>query len=59
MTRLDDLNSWRANWRGLKVAILGLGISGFSVADTLAELGAELLVLAEKAEPEQIGRAHV
>ncbi len=52
MNRLDDLNSWRSDWRGLKVAVLGLGVSGFSVADTLAELGADLLVLAEKAEPE-------
>ncbi len=51
---LDDLISWHSNWRGLRVAVLGLGVTGFSVADTLAELGAEVLVIAEKAEPDQV-----
>jgi UDP-N-acetylmuramoylalanine--D-glutamate ligase len=51
---LDDLVSWHADWRGLKVAILGLGVTGFSVADTLAELGAEVLVIAETAEADQV-----
>ena len=32
--------SWHDNWAGLQVAVLGLGKSGFSVADTLCELGA-------------------
>ena len=32
--------------------MLGLGVSGFSVADTLSELGAEILVISEKPEPE-------
>ena len=32
--------------------MIGLGVSGFSVADTLAELGANLLVVAPKAEPD-------
>ncbi|HUH53895.1 MAG TPA: UDP-N-acetylmuramoyl-L-alanine--D-glutamate ligase [Microbacteriaceae bacterium] len=40
------LKSWHDNWRGLKVAVLGLGVTGFSVADTLAELGAKVLVIA-------------
>ncbi|RLP78064.1 UDP-N-acetylmuramoyl-L-alanine--D-glutamate ligase [Mycetocola tolaasinivorans] len=47
---LDSLNSWYADWKGLRVAVLGLGKTGFSVADTLTELGAEVLVLAESAE---------
>ncbi len=45
-SRLDELTSWHADWRGLKVAVLGLGVTGFAVADTLTELGAEVLVLA-------------
>ena len=54
MTSLDHLTSWNSEWRGLKVAVIGLGVSGFSVADTLAELGCDVLVLAEKAETEYL-----
>ena len=36
-SRLDALTSWRAEWKGLRVAVLGLSVTGFSVADTLAE----------------------
>lgn len=50
--RLDGLRSWNADWKGLRVAVLGLSVTGFSVADTLAELGADVLVLSESAEPE-------
>ncbi|MGN8027045.1 UDP-N-acetylmuramoyl-L-alanine--D-glutamate ligase [Microbacterium sp. 22242] len=53
MTRdLDALISWHADWQGLRVAVLGLSVTGFSVADTLAELGAEVLVLSESASEE-------
>ena len=51
---LDDLVSWRADWRGLRAVVVGLGVTGFSVADTLAELGAEVLVIAETADPDQV-----
>ena len=51
--RLDGLTSWRADWKGLKVAVLGLGVTGFSVADTLTELGADVLVLASNAADER------
>jgi UDP-N-acetylmuramoylalanine--D-glutamate ligase len=44
--------SWHDNWAGLRVAVLGLGKSGFSVADTLCELGSDVTVLAQKASPE-------
>jgi UDP-N-acetylmuramoylalanine--D-glutamate ligase len=44
------LSSWHHDWAGLRVAILGLGVTGFSVADTLRELGAELVVLASEAD---------
>jgi UDP-N-acetylmuramoylalanine--D-glutamate ligase len=47
---IDALVGWNADWRGLRVAVLGLGMTGFSVADTFAELGAELIVLAERAD---------
>ena len=46
---LDELTSWHADWKGLKVAVLGLASTGFSVADTLAELGADVLVVSETA----------
>ena len=49
---LDALRSWHADWRGLRVAVLGLSMTGFSAADTLAELGADVLVVTEKADEE-------
>ena len=51
-SRLASLTSWNADWAGLRVAVLGLSMTGFSVADTLTELGAEVLVLSESAEEE-------
>jgi len=54
MKDLSTLTSWHSDWRNLRVGVVGLGVSGFSVADTLAELGANLLVVAEKAEPDII-----
>lgn len=51
-SRLSSLTSWNADWTGLRVAVLGLSMTGFSVADTLAELGADVLVLSESAEEE-------
>ncbi|MBW8763083.1 MAG: UDP-N-acetylmuramoyl-L-alanine--D-glutamate ligase [Microbacterium sp.] len=50
--RLASLTSWNSDWSGLRVAVLGLSMTGFSVADTLAELGAAVLVLTESAEEE-------
>ena len=44
------LSGWHAQWAGLRVAVLGLGVTGFSVADTLVELGATTLVLASRAD---------
>ncbi|MBW8871648.1 MAG: UDP-N-acetylmuramoyl-L-alanine--D-glutamate ligase [Leifsonia sp.] len=49
---LAALTSWRSDWAGLRVAVLGLGVTGFSVADTLVELGAEVLVVAREASDE-------
>ena len=50
---LDTLTSWNADWRGLRVAVLGLGVSGFAVADTLIELGCVVTVFANAADPER------
>ncbi|MCU1482631.1 MAG: UDP-N-acetylmuramoyl-L-alanine--D-glutamate ligase [Subtercola sp.] len=52
--RLSELTSWHSDWAGLRVGVLGLGKTGFSVADTLVELGAEVLVVAQRAEPSQV-----
>jgi UDP-N-acetylmuramoylalanine--D-glutamate ligase len=52
MSDLSSLTSWYADWKGLRVAVLGLSVTGFSAADTLAELGAEVLVVTEKADEE-------
>lgn len=51
--RLEHLTSWRADWTGLRVAVLGLGVTGFAVADTLAELGASVLVAAAAGDPDR------
>lgn len=51
LSRLDGLVSWYADWNELRVAVLGLGVTGFAAADTLAELGARVLVVAERADP--------
>ena len=43
--------SWHGNWAGLKAAVLGLGKSGFSVVDTLVELGVSVTVYAKDSDP--------
>lgn len=43
--RVLALSSWHHDWSGLRVAVLGLGVTGFSVADTLVELGARVRVI--------------
>lgn len=51
--RLSGLTSWRSDWRGLRVVVLGLGVAAFSSADTLAELGADVLVVADAPHEER------
>lgn len=53
MGRPDDLASWHDDWSGLRVLVLGLGVTGFSVADTLAELGASVLVAARDSDDDR------
>jgi UDP-N-acetylmuramoylalanine--D-glutamate ligase len=50
---VSELSSWYAEWAGLKVAVLGIGVTGFSVADTLIELGAEVVVVASSGAGER------
>ena len=52
-SRLDALTSWNADWAGLRVAVLGLGVTGFAVADTLTELGADVLVIAPEVDDDR------
>lgn len=47
---VTGLSSWHDDWSGLRVAVLGLGVTGFAAADTLAELGAQCLVLADSVD---------
>ncbi|WP_171027237.1 UDP-N-acetylmuramoyl-L-alanine--D-glutamate ligase [Pseudarthrobacter sp. NamB4] len=43
--RLQNLVSWDSDWSGLRVAVTGIGVSGFAAADTLIELGARVVVV--------------
>ena len=52
MTSLENLSSWHSDWKSHKIVVYGLGLSGFSVADTLNELGSSLLVIADRIDPE-------
>ncbi|WP_424454561.1 UDP-N-acetylmuramoyl-L-alanine--D-glutamate ligase [Pseudolysinimonas sp.] len=54
MRDLSRLVSWGSDWQGLRVAVFGVGVTGFAVADTLVELGAEVLVVAARASDEHV-----
>ncbi|CAM3186459.1 UDP-N-acetylmuramoylalanine--D-glutamate ligase [Arthrobacter ulcerisalmonis] len=43
--RLVGLDTWDADWAGLRVVVTGIGVSGFAAADTLIELGARVVVV--------------
>jgi UDP-N-acetylmuramoylalanine--D-glutamate ligase len=45
--RAESLTSWHADWSGLRVVVLGAGVTGFAAADTLAELRADVLLVAD------------
>lgn len=51
--RVRALTSWHHDWSGLRVAVLGLGVTGFSVADTLTELGAKVRVIYSREDPDR------
>jgi UDP-N-acetylmuramoylalanine--D-glutamate ligase len=51
---LEALTSWHApGWRGLKAGVLGAAVVGFAAADTLVELGCDVLVVGERATEER------
>lgn len=50
---LSSLTSWHADWSGLRVAVLGLGVTGFAAADTLVELGTRVRVLSSGRDAER------
>lgn len=54
MGKLEKLTSWKSDWSDLRVVVFGLGVSGFSVVDTLRELGSEVLVAGDAATPEYL-----
>ena len=54
--RLQNLVSWDSDWAGLRVAVTGIGVSGFAAADTLIELGARVVVV--DAATSETARAH-
>lgn len=49
----DQLASWNSDWRDLRVAVLGLGVTGFAAADTLVELGASVIVVTSSVAAER------
>jgi len=51
--RPDDLQSWHDDWSGLRVLVLGLGVTGFAAADTLAELGSRVFVAAHRPDDDR------
>jgi UDP-N-acetylmuramoylalanine--D-glutamate ligase len=51
---VGELTSWHSRWSEAKIAVVGLGKTGFSAADTLNELGAQLLVVSEAASLETL-----
>ncbi|WP_191090004.1 UDP-N-acetylmuramoyl-L-alanine--D-glutamate ligase [Nesterenkonia ebinurensis] len=42
---LPELHGWDGPWAGLRVLVTGFGVTGFSAADTLAELGCQVVVV--------------
>ena len=52
-TRVSTLSSWHDDWSDVSVVVLGLGVSGFAAADTLAELGCAVTVLSREADNER------
>jgi UDP-N-acetylmuramoylalanine--D-glutamate ligase len=49
---LEHLSSWHSDWTQTSVVVIGLAKTGFSVADTLHELGARVLIVAESCSAE-------
>jgi UDP-N-acetylmuramoylalanine--D-glutamate ligase len=54
MRSVLELNGWADDWLEQRVLVLGLGVAGFAIADTMWELGAEVLVVTSSANSEQV-----
>lgn len=55
--RLAGLTHADADWAGLRVAVAGLGVSGFAAADVLLQRGARVVV-ADERTPQDPGHGH-
>lgn len=51
--------SWHGDWAGSVAVVLGLGKSGFSVVDTLIELGVSVSAIAKTIDPETLDLAEL
>jgi UDP-N-acetylmuramoylalanine--D-glutamate ligase len=56
---LSELTSWHSDWSGVRAVVLGLDAVGFSVVDTLCELGAQVIVIVREAEQDVVNIAQV
>jgi UDP-N-acetylmuramoylalanine--D-glutamate ligase len=59
MASLDSLTSWNSAWAQKRAVVVGLGQVGFAVADTLHELGVDVLVVSDEADLEVVNIAEV
>jgi len=48
-----------SDWRGVPVGVLGVGIAGFSAADALMQLGADVSIIDSSAGEKQRERADI
>lgn len=56
---LGALTSWHSDWKATHAVVVGLGATGFSVVDTLVELGATVTVIARDADTDVLNIAGV
>lgn len=56
---IGALTGWTSPWSTIRAVVIGLGQVGFAVADTLRELGAEVLVVADQAEADVVNITEV
>lgn len=54
-----DLTHRDADWAGLQIVVMGLGVSGFAAADALLERGAQVTVLSTDQSTPVQERAHI
>jgi UDP-N-acetylmuramoylalanine--D-glutamate ligase len=55
-TRVDRLDR-HGSWDGVRVVVVGIGVSGFAAADNLLHIGAQVTIVAESATQEQQEKA--